>query len=120
MGSKKNPRWLWYAWNPDTRKVLAYEFGRRKDSVLKLLLAHLEGYSIKTYFTDDWGAYERLLPKEQHIVGKANTQGIERENLNFRTRLKRLNRKTICFSRSEKVHDKVIGEFINREHFQQL
>ena len=51
---------------------------------------------------------------------KQNTQGIERENLNFRTRIKRLARKTICFSRSEEIHDKVIGELIDREHFQRF
>ncbi|WP_354011324.1 IS1 family transposase [Endozoicomonas lisbonensis] len=26
----------------------------------------------------------------------------------------------MCFSRSEKIHDKVIGEFIEREHFQRF
>ena len=52
--------------------------------------------------------------------GKAPTQGIERENLNFKTRIKRLARKTICFSRSEEIHDKVIGELIEREHFQRF
>ncbi|MBJ6612109.1 MAG: IS1 family transposase, partial [Candidatus Thiothrix moscowensis] len=35
-----------------------------------------------------------------------------------RTRIKRLQRKTICFSKSVDMHDKVIGEFINREFFQ--
>ena len=66
------------------------------------------------------GAYERLLLESKPIIGKANTQGIERENLNFRTRIKRLARKIICFSRSEELHDKVTGEFIEREHFQRF
>ncbi|PID49798.1 MAG: IS1 family transposase, partial [Proteobacteria bacterium] len=44
----------------------------------------------------------------------------ERQNLNFRTRIKRLTRKTIGFSKSEEIHDKVIGEFINREFFQRI
>ncbi|MFZ1571058.1 MAG: IS1 family transposase, partial [Thiolinea sp.] len=35
----------------------------------------------------------------------------------FRTRIKRLARKTICFSKSVEIHDKVIGEFINRSFF---
>jgi len=34
-------------------------------------------------------------------------------------RLKRLTRKTICFSKSEEVHDIVIGLFINRYEFGQ-
>ncbi|MBD2463520.1 transposase, partial [Oscillatoria sp. FACHB-1407] len=32
--------------------------------------------------------------------GKANTQKIERKHLTLRTRIKRLVRKTICFSKS--------------------
>ncbi|MGR6756265.1 IS1 family transposase, partial [Aeromonas veronii] len=42
---------------------------------------------------------------------------IERNNLTLRTRIKRLARKTICFSRSIELHEKVIGAFIERHHF---
>ncbi|MFK0574090.1 IS1 family transposase, partial [Endozoicomonas sp.] len=46
---------------------------------------------------DDWGAYERNIAPEKHEIGKRNTQKIERKNLNFRTWIKRLARKSICF-----------------------
>lgn len=118
VGSKANPRWLWYAWSPHFKTVFAYAFGPRKDSVLTLLLERLEDFNFRLYCTDDWGAYERLLPVEKHLITKKCTQSIERQNLNFRTRIKRLTRKTICFSKSEEIHDKVIGELINREFFQ--
>ena len=59
----------------------------------------------------------RLLDQPHHIVGKANTQRIERKHLTLRTRIKRLARKTICFSKSEDMHDTVIGLFINRYEF---
>ncbi|WP_222941746.1 IS1 family transposase, partial [Xenorhabdus indica] len=45
------------------------------------------------------------------------TQRIERENLTLRNRLKRLNRKTLSYSKSPKMHDKVIGTFIEREYY---
>ncbi|WP_439146917.1 IS1 family transposase, partial [Vibrio sp.] len=45
------------------------------------------------------------------------TQRIERSNLTLRTRLKRLVRKTIGFSRSEEMQDKVIGTFIERAFY---
>src|SRR5260363_25538 len=48
---------------------------------------------------------------------KSNTQKIERKLLTLRTRIKRLARKTICFSKLEKLHDIVIGLFINRFEF---
>jgi hypothetical protein len=53
--------------------------------------------------TDDWQSYGRCLDPQQHHIGKSGTQGIERCNLNFRTRLKRLQRRTICFSRSTEI-----------------
>ncbi|WP_373527776.1 IS1 family transposase, partial [Nostoc sp.] len=61
--------------------------------------------------------YERHLPQEMHSIGKRNTQKIERKHLGLRTRIKRLTRKTICFSKSEVMHDLVIGLFINRYEF---
>ncbi|WP_317178072.1 IS1 family transposase, partial [Pectobacterium sp. HCp5_1] len=63
-------------------------------------------------------AYE-MLPDKKHITGKLYTQRIERENLNLRNRLKRLNRKTIEYSKSVEMHDKIIGTFIEREHYLQ-
>ncbi|BAX55404.1 IS1 transposase [Photobacterium damselae subsp. piscicida] len=59
--------------------------------------------------------YSSYLPRENHIIGKRYTQRIERTNLTLRSRLKRLVRKTIGFSKSEEMHDKVIGTFIERE-----
>lgn len=56
----------------------------------------------------------------KHVATKKFTQDIERQNLTLRSRLKRLARKAICFSKSEELHDKVIGEFISREHYQLL
>ncbi|WP_225902358.1 IS1 family transposase, partial [Escherichia coli] len=38
-------------------------------------------------------------------------------NLTLRTRIKRLGRKTICFSRSVEIHEKVIGAFIEKHMF---
>ncbi|MEL7084477.1 MAG: IS1 family transposase, partial [Cyanobacteria bacterium J06597_1] len=52
-----------------------------------------------------------------HTVGKANTQTIERKHLTLRTRIERLARKTICFSKTTLMHDTVLGLFINRYEF---
>jgi IS1 family transposase len=41
--------------------------------------------------------------KHTYSVRKRNTQKIERKHLTLRTRIKRLARKTICFSKSCKV-----------------
>ena len=117
VGNKDNQRWLWHALDRRSGKVLAYVFGRRKDEVFLELKKLLLPFGIQKYCTDGWGAYERNIPHEKHEVGKRKTQRIERKHLRLRTRIKRLTRKTICFSRSEEMHDIVIGLFINRYEF---
>lgn len=59
----------------------------------------------------------RNLPENQHEISKRKTQRIEKKHLNLRTRIKRLQRKTICFSKTEEMHDLVIRLFINRYEF---
>jgi len=118
VGSKKNQRWTWYIVERKSGIIIAWENGRRKDEVLESLLASVEDIPINFCFTDDWGAYQRLFPYEyRQIIGKGNTWKIERKNLNFRTHIKRLNRKTICFSKNEQIHDNVIGMYIERFYY---
>jgi insertion element IS1 protein InsB len=117
VGKKQNQRWLWHAINHHTGKVLAYVFGRRQDTVFLKLKAVLEPFGITRYHTDYWGAYTRHLDADEHTSGKRNTQKIERKHLTLRTRIKRLTRKTMCFSKSTQLHDIVIGLFINRYEF---
>jgi len=66
------------------------------------------------------GAYARYIDPEQHQVGKENTQKIESQHINLRTRIKRLVRRTICFSKTTTMHDLVIGLFMNRYEFGRL
>ena len=77
----------------------------------------LEQFCIILFYTDGWGAYERHIAPEQHHVGKENTQKIESTHLNLRTRITRLVRRTICFSKTTPMHELVIGLFINRYEF---
>jgi len=114
--NKKNQRWLWYAWEPRFKRIIAHVFGRRDTTTLQRLLDLLAPFRVAFFCTDSFTAYS-ILPSENHIVGKLYTQRIERENLTLRTRLKRLNPKTISYSKSEKMHDKIIGTFIDREYY---
>jgi len=117
VGNKHHPRWLWHAIDHTSGEILAYVFGDRKDTVFLELKALLEPFGITRFYTDGWGAYERHLFSQQQVIGKENTQRIERKHLTLRTRIKRLVRKTICFSKLDKMHDIVIGLFINRYEF---
>ena len=112
VGKKADPRWLWHAIDHDSGDVLAYTSNHLGSRAFTLTSgAHTRVIS------DKWGAYTRHLDPETHQIGKILTQKIERKHLTLRTRIKRLARKSICFSKSILMHDTVIGLFINRYEF---
>ena len=117
VGDKEAARWLWHALDHHTGRSVAYVVGSRADDAFLELKALLGPFGVTHYYSDRWGAYRRHLPAEQHTVGKRYLQKIERKHLTLRTRLKRLTRQTLCFSRSIEMHDLVIGLFINRYEF---
>jgi len=117
VGKKAQPRWLWHAIDHHSGAVLAFVFGRRQDEVFLELKELLGLFGITRFYTDGWGAYERHLDPEQHTIGKAHTQKIESKHINLRTRIKRLVRRTICFSKTTTMHDLVLDLFINRYEF---
>jgi insertion element IS1 protein InsB len=117
VGAKARPRWLWHALDHRTGRVLAYVVGARKEAKFLKLRALLAPLGIIHYYTDKAGVYRRHLPPAQHTVGKLSMQKIERKHLTLRTRLKRLARKTLCFSRSRFMHDLLIGLYMNRVEF---
>ena len=117
VGAKKRARWLWHALDHRTGRVLAYVLGARQDGVFLKLRALLAPFGITRYYTDKAGVYRRHLPPTQHTMGKLTMQKIGRKHLTLRTRLKRLARKTLCFSRSRLMHDLLIGLYMNRVEF---
>ncbi|SWQ96717.1 insertion element protein [Klebsiella pneumoniae] len=68
--------------------------------------------------TDGWPLYESRLKGKLHVNSKRYTQRIERHNLNLRQHLARLGRKSLSFSKSVELHDKVIGHYLNIKHYQ--
>ncbi|MBE0076884.1 IS1 family transposase, partial [Citrobacter portucalensis] len=62
--------------------------------------------------------YESRLRGKLHVISKRYTQRIERHNLNLRQHLARLGRKSLSFSKSVELHDKVIGHYLNIKHYQ--
>ena len=114
---KSHPIWLWWAVDHKTNTSLAYTFGTREHNYLDELLNLLKPFNIGTAYTDGNYAYCDRLIDIRHITGKRSTQGIERHHLTLRTRIKRLCRKSICFSKCEQIHKTVIGSFINTYFF---
>ena len=70
-------------------KSSAYVLAPHEDVAFLELKSLLKPFGITRFFTDGWGAYQRHLDQQVHIVGKSNTQKIERKHFNtFRLRIK--------------------------------
>ena len=66
VGSKKQQRWLFYAWEPCFKRIVAHAFGSRSTETLKKLLERLAPFNVTFYCTDDWQPYTSCLPKTYH------------------------------------------------------
>jgi len=100
IGRKDNEYWLAYALDKATGKVMDFVIGKRTKGTLKILIDSLLALSPKNIRTDRLTLYQRLIPKKLHRYGAYCINHIERKNLSIRTHIKRLSRRTICFSRN--------------------
>ncbi|MEI6752538.1 MAG: IS1 family transposase [Paludibacter sp.] len=100
IGKKSMLRWIVYALDRESKTVVSFNVGRRTNRTLKYVIRSLELSKAKRIYTDKLKNYSYLIEKKLHITRVHCTNHIERHNLSVRTHLKRLNRKTICFSRS--------------------
>jgi IS1 family transposase len=65
------------------------------------------------FYTDNWDAFAKVLPKDRHVIGKTGTIAIERDNSNTRHNLGRFTRKTKVVSKSETMVDLTIKLWYN-------
>lgn len=97
---KTNQLWVAYAIRKDTRQVVDFVVGRRINNTLKRVTDTLVLSGARLVYTDKLRQYTTLLPHSIHSTKHNGTNHIERKNLTLRTHLKRLSRRTICFSKS--------------------
>lgn len=120
---KVNKRWIWVAYDPVHRLVIAYHIGSRGKRAAKEFWAKIpEQLKSCQFETDDWEAYESIIPCDQHKVGKDLTYYIEGFNATIRARVSRLVRKSLSFSKLDKWHNLAIGWFfwqfnLERQHY---
>lgn len=98
--NKEKPIWIVYALERKTKKVVNFSIGRRTKKTLQYVTNTLLLSNPKTIYTDKLVHYKSLLSDVVHNTKPFGINNIERKNLSLRIHLKRLNRKTICFSRS--------------------
>jgi len=99
---KKKSRhiWLVYALERETKEVVSFNVGTRTNKTLKRVIKTLELSRALRIYTDGLQNYRHLIKKKTHRITRFGTNHIERKNLTVRTHLKRLSRKTLCFTRS--------------------
>ena len=121
VGAKANVRWVWIALCRQTRQIVAYFVGDRSADSARALRERLPpDYRCRATRSDFWPAYAAAFPQRTHrLCGKAagETNHAERWFGTLRQRLGRVVRKTLSFSKCERMHEIALRLFIH--HYNQ-
>ncbi len=98
VGRKINHVWVAYTLNQEDNSIACFSVGPRTNETLRRVTDKL--MDAKCICTDKLRQYKTLIPRAIHRTANRCTNHIERNNLTIRTHIKRLTRRTICFSRS--------------------
>jgi len=117
VGKKANKQWVWLAFDPQTKQVLAFYVGdRSRNSARRLWRRIPRAYREQgRFYTDDWEASKGVIPAAQHLVcakGSGHTNAVERFNCTLRQRVSRLVRLSLSFSKKLANHIGAIKYFI--------
>lgn len=118
MGAKWREAWVWVALDRRTRQIVACTLGDRSAESCGHFWAQVpEPWRQATCYSDFWDAYQAVIPAEQHIAsgkGSGETSHIERWNNTLRQRLGQFVRKTLSFSKCDRMHDVRLRLFLHR------
>jgi insertion element IS1 protein InsB len=102
---KKNKKWIIKALDRGTRRTIAWVIGNRDAATFRRLYNKVKHLTSCIFYTDAWEAFAKVLPSERHVVGKAHTVSIERDNSNTRHHLGRMTRRTKVVSKKVEMID---------------
>ena len=121
VGSKRNARWVWLALCRQTRQIVACFVGDRSADAARALRARIPpGYRCRATRSDLWLAYHETFPRRTHRCtgkGAGETCHVERFNNTLRQRLGRFVRRTLSFSKCDRMHELALRLFIH--HYNQ-
>ena len=116
-GSKLNPRWVWIALCRQTRQVVACFVGDRSAENARALRERIPAdYRCRATRSDFWLAYDEVFPWRTHRStgkGAGETCYVERWNNTLRQRLGRFVRKTLSFSKRDRMHEVALRLFVH-------
>ena len=124
VGSKANVRWVWIALCRQTRQIVAYFVGDRSAESARALRERIPPeYRCRATRSDFWLAYEEAFPRRTHqLCGKdeGQTNHAERFFCTLRQRLGRFVRKTLSFSKCERMHELALRLFVHQYNQQPI
>jgi IS1 family transposase/transposase-like protein len=111
VGSKSNKKWFIYAYDRASGEIVAYVWGNRGLRTAKALKNRLKslGVGYGCIASDEWSAFLGAFKGSIMPLGKAYATGIEGNNCRLRHRIRRIFRKTCCFSKKFENHKKAFG-----------
>ena len=109
LKGQKHCCWISYSINRKTKQVIDFSIGSNNKEKLGKVIKSVLRLNPKKIYTDGLPVYKSLIPPKIHSTRKYQTNTIERFNLNLRTHLKRLSRKTICYSKNAKILEAIIN-----------
>ena len=98
-GIKKNKKWIIKAVDRSARRTVAWVIGGRDAATFQRLYDKVKHLKTCIFYTDDWNAFAKILPRDRHVIGKAHTVTIEQDNSNTRHHLGRMTRRTKVVSK---------------------
>jgi len=84
---------------------VAWVLGNRDTATFRRLYDKVKHLTDCMFYTDDWSVFAKVLPSERHVIGKAHTVDIERDNSNTRHHLGRFTRRTKVVSQLKHMVD---------------
>ena len=100
VGHKKNRLCICYSLEPKSGEIIDIVVGKRNKKTLRKVTETLVLSDAQRITTDKLNIYKELIPIGTHSTKLRGINHIERKNLSLRTHIKRLNRKTLCYSKS--------------------
>jgi insertion element IS1 protein InsB len=122
--NKAQKRWIWIVLCRRTRQIVAYYIGKRDEGAARQLEQRIAyPYTLCVMYTDQYPAYEAVLPKDLHWSkkkGSGRTSHVENWNNGLRQRLARFVRKTLSFSKCDMMHHIMLEWFILEHNLKRL
>ncbi len=98
--NKENRIWVVYTLCRETRQVVSFNVGKRSNKTLSRVIQTVLNANPKQIITDKLKNYRFFIDRNLHSTKYRGINHIERMNLTLRTHLKRLNRRSLAYSKS--------------------